>query len=122
MIRKSEIRELRRRVLIELKDLGAYIYCEATTGSIYIKFEDARLCSLRIGDHDGKEKYKYKWNLRFDIKDSYETQDGGVRRFYFPTTQISKFIARLRKYQSTIQEQDEREWIDERVSENSNSL
>ena len=110
MIRKSEIRELRRRVLTELKDLGAYVYYSATTGSIYIKFEDARLCSLRIGDHDGKEKYKYKWNLRFDIKDSYETWDGGVRRFYFPITQVSKFVTRLRKYYSTIQEQDNKEF------------
>ena len=32
-----------------------------TTSSIYCKTPDGY--SLRIGDHNGKEKYKYKWNL-----------------------------------------------------------
>ena len=32
-----------------------------TTSSIYCKTPDGR--SLRIGDHRGKEKYSYKWNL-----------------------------------------------------------
>jgi hypothetical protein len=32
-----------------------------TTSSIYCRTPDGR--SLRIGDHKGKEKYSYKWNL-----------------------------------------------------------
>ena len=32
-----------------------------TTSSIYCKTPDG--FSLRIGDHSGKEKYAYKWNL-----------------------------------------------------------
>ncbi len=32
-----------------------------TTTSIYCRTPDGR--SLRIGDHKGKEKYSYKWNL-----------------------------------------------------------
>lgn len=32
-----------------------------TTSSIYCKTPDGY--SLRIGDHKGKEKYSYKWNL-----------------------------------------------------------
>lgn len=32
-----------------------------TTSSIYCKTPDGY--SLRIGDHQGKEKYSYKWNL-----------------------------------------------------------
>ena len=32
-----------------------------TTSSIYCKTQDGY--GLRIGDHDGREKYSYKWNL-----------------------------------------------------------
>jgi hypothetical protein len=35
-----------------------------TTSSIYLKTPDG--FSLRIGDHRGKEKYSYKWNLNPD--------------------------------------------------------
>lgn len=38
------------------------LYKKATsTSSIYCKMQDGY--SLRIGDHKGKEKYSYKWNL-----------------------------------------------------------
>lgn len=37
-----------------------------TTSSIYCKTPDGY--SLRIGDHKGKEKYSYKWNLNPTIK------------------------------------------------------
>jgi hypothetical protein len=41
---------------------GAFIRNKATsTSSIYIKTPDGY--SLRVGDHNGREKYKYKWNL-----------------------------------------------------------
>jgi hypothetical protein len=35
-----------------------------TTSSIYVDTPDGY--ALRIGDHDGKEKYLFKWNLRRD--------------------------------------------------------
>ena len=36
-----------------------------TTSSIYLKTPDGY--SLRIGDHKGREKYSYKWNLNPDL-------------------------------------------------------
>ncbi len=89
-------------VLEELKDLGAHIYKVAKTGSVYIKFADERLRSLRIGDHDGRENYKYKWNLRADIEKAYEEMDNGVRRFYYSYGEVTEFIERIRQYWRTI--------------------
>lgn len=40
-----------------------------TTSSIYCKTPDG--FSLRIGDHKGREKYSYKWNLDPTIKKGY---------------------------------------------------
>lgn len=48
-----------------------------TTSSIYVKTPDGY--SLRIGDHDGREKYLFKWNLRKDAPDA------GEWRFEDPT-------------------------------------
>ena len=61
---------------------GAYIRnCSVTTSSIYIKTPDG--LSLRVGDHNGKEKYKYKWNLRWGIsKSGFWEKDNGVWRYY----------------------------------------
>lgn len=38
-----------------------------TTNSIYLKFEDTKLGSIRISDHTGKSKYAYKLNIDSDV-------------------------------------------------------
>lgn len=50
-----------------------------TTSSIYLKTPDGY--SLRIGDHNGKVKYKYKWNLLQGSKTEW-IRDGAYTRFY----------------------------------------
>lgn len=51
---------------LDANGVKAYIYCEATTSSVYVRFEDQRNSSIRIADHTGKSKYRYKWNVRTD--------------------------------------------------------
>lgn len=53
-------------LLRRLKLWGAYLYHEATTGSIYIKFPHWGLGSIRIGDHPGRKCYAYRWRVRTD--------------------------------------------------------
>ena len=59
----------------------------STTASIYAKTPDGH--SLRIGDHKGKERWAYRWNLRLDLKSSFwmvEVRDGRrIPRFYTPS-------------------------------------
>jgi len=61
---------------------GAFIRnCSVTTSSIYIKTPDG--FSLRVGDHNGKKKYTYKWNLLLGYsKKGFWEKDRGVWRFY----------------------------------------
>jgi hypothetical protein len=47
-----------------------YIWHVANTGSIYIKFPHWALGSIRIGDHTGRAKYHYKWEIRTDMEES----------------------------------------------------
>lgn len=87
---------------LERKGIVAFIYHGALTGSVYVKFGDSRLRSLRIGDHDGRSKYKYKWNLRSDIASSGEIMDHGVRRFFCRWDEWGKLIDRIKGYHDAI--------------------
>lgn len=88
---------LARHVLHELADLGAYVRnSSVTTTSVYIKFEDERIGSLRIGDHPGKAKYAYRWNL--EKGRSGELVDRGIRRYYYDWHEVNQMIHDIRLY------------------------
>lgn len=96
--------QVAKYLLKELKPLGVYVYHRAkTSNSIYLKFDDSRLCSVRISDHQGIEKYRYKWNLcQGQSNPFYFSTDGGVRRFYFSFEAVDQFVERVKKYYATI--------------------
>lgn len=48
------------------RGVGCYIWRKATTGSVYIRFDDNRIGSIRIADHEGRSRLKYKYNLMID--------------------------------------------------------
>jgi hypothetical protein len=95
------------KLVIELTELGikCYIYHTATTGSIYIRFEDIRIGSIRLGDHDGKEKLKYKFNIRSDISRKHKRwlKDGDVWRFYLRQDDWRQIIPVLQDRFKTVQ-------------------
>ena len=79
------------------KGIKAYVWCRAKTGTVYIRFEDPRMCSIRIGDHDGREYLRYKYNVRSDIKEFRMEQDNNVTRLYYPINSIGLLIHHLQK-------------------------
>lgn len=87
---------------LEAKGIKAYIWHVATTGSIYIRFEEQRMSSVRIGDHDGREKYKYKWNLRSDIKKEFMQKEDGIWRLYFPLNAVDSLLVKLEEHAERI--------------------
>ena len=84
-------------------ELNAYIWHVATTGSIYIRFKDNRMCSIRIGNHNGREKYKYKFNMRSDIRRKRLEKDKEIWRLYFPVGDINNLIEALLERKKRIQ-------------------
>ena len=93
-------------VLSRLAEFGAYVYNAAFTGSIYIKFDDERVRSLRIATHAGRHKYKYKWNLRTDLEDRHTTKDRGAIRFYYPALQVHQLCDHIRNYANKLRCKD----------------
>jgi len=93
-------------VLDELADLEPYVYHRAATGSIYVKFKERRLRSLRIANHNGRSKYSYKWNLRSDISRRYDRTDKGKKRIFFPTSEIKIMCHAIQRYYEAIKKGD----------------
>ena len=69
-----------RDIVLELMDRfdkwQPYLYHVALTGSAYIKFPHWGLGSIRVADHKGREKYRYRWNV-----DTRKSQWGTYKRF-----------------------------------------
>ncbi len=65
-----------------LNELDAWVYHANPDGcSVYIKFKDSRMGSLRISDHPApKSKYRYRWNLIINTR---LIPDSTAKRFYF---------------------------------------
>lgn len=95
----KKIRHVVDKVMEELEEFGPYIYHEATTGSTYMKFNTDSLRSLRISNHEGRKKYKYKWNLyinddHFDRRIS----DGGVIRYFYHIDDLDEMLKHMYNY------------------------
>lgn len=83
------------KLLKELKKSGMTLhYLKAySTDSCYVKIDYGASCSIRISNHKGIEKYKYRFNLMTDIDKSYEKDE----RKYYCVKDISKLIDDVKK-------------------------
>lgn len=70
-----------------------------TTSSTYIKLPHWALGSVRVGDHRGREKYRYRWELRLDVPpDTWEEyEDRGVVRLRFGSGMLEEFVLEFEK-------------------------
>ena len=88
------------KLLVTLKEIGieGYIWHVATTGSVYIRFKDNRMCSVRIGDHNGREHLKYKYNLRNDLPGNHKVwvKDENIWRCYLRLTDWKNLVPILK--------------------------
>ncbi len=88
---------------LERASLKPYVSVVAISGSCYVKFKEPLLRSLRIGDHNGRKKYRYKWNLRHDCEQQRTEKDGNVVRYHFPASQVKNMVQHMTNYLAKIQ-------------------
>lgn len=87
MTKKEQLEKLSNEIIHHLSKNGiaCYLHVSAvTTNSCYIRLYDARLGSIRVSDHEGKEKYGYKFNVRSDFPKKYARWklDDNIWRYY----------------------------------------
>lgn len=103
----QQLEGIANKLITELNSIGieCYIWHLATTGSVYIRFKDNRMCSIRIGTHDGREKLKYKYNIRTDIGGNHKTwvKDENIWRYYVLANNWKEIIPVLQDRYNQIQ-------------------
>ena len=105
---KEQFLNVANSLIFRLNTLGVdcYIWHKATTGSIYIRFKDQRMCSIRIGDHNGREKLKYKWNIRSDIElnTSKWVKHNNIWRYYIHLHKWDELVVLLLKRKEEVEQ------------------
>lgn len=90
--------------------IHAHVFHKATTGSVYVRFDNANIGSVRIGDHDGREKYRYRFNLRQDLTECKTENDNGIERYYFPAADIKSAVQAILKRNEAVSHLPKREY------------
>ena len=93
MKRYQEI-EVSNKLIKTLKEKGFQInkYYAKTTKSIYLKLDYGVCCGIRISDHNGKKKYRYKFNLIKQYKGPKQKNDKGYIRLYYDYNNTEELI------------------------------
>jgi len=86
--------EISNKLIKLLKEKGFEIskYYAKTTKSIYLKLDYGVCCGIRISDHNGKKKYKYKFNLLKYYNGPKRVNDNGYIRLFYDYENINELI------------------------------
>lgn len=102
---KTNAEDLYHKLQTELKYRGIEIHriAAAQTGSVYIGFDVSGMGKLRIGDHEERERYGYRWQIRLDQKNDYIIKESkGHRQYFYSPKSIYRLIDHLCSYRNII--------------------
>jgi hypothetical protein len=81
--------------LLKKHDIIVSYYKSIKTSSIYIKLDYGVANGIRIADHRGKHKYRYRYNVMIDLEKNHLDTDRGFKRYYFKPSDINKLILQI---------------------------
>ena len=93
MERNNEI-EVARKLIEILREKGFKInkYYAKTTKSIYLKLDYGVCCGIRISNHNGKKKYKYKFNMLKEYNGPKQKNDKGYIRLFYDYSNTDELV------------------------------
>jgi len=93
-LKRGQEIEISNKLIKELKEKGFQInkYYAKTTKSIYLKLDYGVCCGIRISDHNGKKKYKYKFNLIKQYNGPKEIKDRKYIRLFYDYNNTEELI------------------------------
>ena len=93
MERNNEI-EVAKKLVEILREKGFQInkYYAKTTKSIYLKLDYGVCCGIRISDHNGKKKYKYKFNMLKEYNGPKQKNDKGYIRLFYDYSNTDELV------------------------------
>lgn len=91
-----EIHRMAIKLILSTEEMGSYIYHVSSWNSVYIKFKSPLMRSIRVSDHPGRRKYRYKWNLVNKYSGKKLIVDRGYNRYFYSFKDIDKLIVDLK--------------------------
>ena len=93
------IRDLATEVAQKLVEAGFVVhrYNAYSTQSVYLKLDYGVANSIRISDHEGKEKLSYRYNIMVGEKKYREDLKGKYPRYYYPAEKVDELLCRIEK-------------------------
>jgi hypothetical protein len=101
----AKIYEVEHRLVTLMKNAGLkpILVKRAMSGSVYYRFADERLGKLRIGDHNERERYGYRWQVRLDLEEPSRIDTSkGHRRFFYRADNLKDLVRHMRNYLNAI--------------------
>jgi hypothetical protein len=72
-------------------------------GSCYFEFTELpQMGKVRVGDHNERGRYGYRWQIRLDKEGHWEDTTKAHKRFFFGADSLDKAVARMVRYSETI--------------------
>lgn len=90
MDREKIIKNLIKKLL--KADFKVQRYNAYSTNSIYLKLDYGVACSIRISDHPGKKKLRYRFNLMIEEDKMYSKIENGLPMFFYGISNIDKML------------------------------
>ncbi len=93
-MKRNQEMKVSNELIKDLKDKGFKIhkYYAKTTKSIYLKLDYGVCCGIRISDHKGKKKYRYKFNLIKQYNGPKQVNDRGYLRLFYDYSNTHELI------------------------------
>lgn len=92
----AEVKALADRIERRLKREGMRVFRrEAKTGSIYMWLDEGLAYHIRISDHEGPLRYKYRYNMLTCPYLHKRRHNGDTVRFYYNPDEFYKMISAI---------------------------
>ena len=93
-MKRNQEMKVSNELIKDLKNKGFKIhkYYAKTTKSIYLKLDYGVCCGIRISDHKGKKKYRYKFNLIKQYNGPKQVNDRGYLRLFYDYSNTHELI------------------------------
>ena len=91
-------KEIANYIIPKLKNLGFIVhrYDSYSTNSIYLKLDFGVSCGIRISDHPGKAKYRYRFNLIKNYTGNRVIRDDNLIRFFYSYEDIENLLLAIK--------------------------
>jgi hypothetical protein len=94
----KELRKMLKEKGLETQDVKV-----AATGSCYFRFKDDRIGKVRIGDHNERERYGYRWQVRIGQASDFKVDsDKGHKRYFYSSNNLKAMVQHILNYYSVI--------------------